>query len=99
MTTPGQPRRPDPRIHAGPPLPLSAPGAPPPAGWSRLPLADRLIYVLERLVDLNEDTGRITAVYRESLQQPPRDHRVEDRHAGLGEALDRDPFEGRDRER
>lgn len=96
MTTPDQRRRPDPRIHPGPPLPLSTPGAPPAAGWSRLPVADRLIYALERLVDLNEDAGRITAIYRESLQQPTRDRRVGDRYAGPGDEIDRDPFQGRD---
>lgn len=98
MTTPGQNRRPSPRIHPGLPLPLSTPGTLPAAGWSRLPVADRLIYALERLVDLNADAGRITAVHRESFQQPTRDRRVQDRHAGPGDGIDRDPFQGRDRE-
>lgn len=98
MTTPSQPRRPDPRIHSGPPLPLSTPGPPPATDRSRSPVADRLIYALERLVDLNEDAERITAVYRESLQRPIRDRRAKDRHAGPADEIDRDPFPGRDRE-
>ncbi len=62
------------RHHSGPDPLLPAtrppfPGAPPTGGWSTLPVAERLIQALERLIDLNEETARITALYRATLQQ------------------------------
>lgn len=56
----------DPRL---PPTRLPFHGAPPAGGWSTLPVAKGLIRALERLIDLNEETARITALYRANLQQ------------------------------
>jgi hypothetical protein len=70
MTTPQPPHRSHRDQHLLPALSqLRFPGSPPPGGWSPLPVADRLIQALERLVDLNEQTARITALYQANLQQ------------------------------
>jgi hypothetical protein len=45
------------------------PGSPPPGNRSIPPVAERLIQVLERLLDLNEETARITALYRTNQQR------------------------------
>lgn len=97
MTTPGPPRRPDrdtdPLL---PPARLTFPGSPPPGGWSTAPVAERLIQALEHLVDLNEQTARMTERYRANLQQQQqsaaarrsadaRRGRDDDRHRGAAD--------------
>ncbi|GGM09925.1 hypothetical protein [Nakamurella endophytica] len=96
MTTPGPPRRPhrdtDPLLL---PARLPFPGSPPPGGWSTAPVAERLVQALERLVDLNERTARMTDRYRANLQQQQsaaarrsadaRRGRDDDRHRGAAD--------------
>lgn len=98
MTTPGPPHGFDQRIYPmSPSNPLFAPGSPPPAGWSTLPVADRLIQALERLVDLNQEAGQLTAIHRASLQrQEARSHRDMEAQQPTTREDDRDRDEPRD---